>query len=534
MLFNSNIFIFAFLPIALSIFYLLGSTRRKAAGLWLVLCSLVFYAWWNPPFVLILLGSASVNFLLSTSILANQFHPRQQFATFWFAAAANLGLLCYFKYLFPLLSFLQSFGIPEPAENNVILPLGISFFTFTQLGYLVDCKQGLVKESSLINYLLFVTFFPHLIAGPILHHREIMPQFAASQTYRFKPDSVSVGLTMFVMGLAKKVLLADSLAHSVEAGFDDPQHLAFLASWAATLAYSLQIYFDFSGYSDMALGLARMFGVRFPINFNSPYKAASIIDFWQRWHMTLTRYLTLYLYNPVAMYVTRWRAAQGYHITRDAASNVGGFATLILLPTFYTMLLAGIWHGAGLQFVIFGLLHGCYLSVNHAWRVFGRRDKKHAPLSRLRTACYVLITFIAVLVAQVFFRADSVGSALSMLAGMIGAHGIETNFFVPDSVVTRLGAVGAFMLAHGIVNVGRPELLLLFVKIGVFLAIVLAMPNTQQILAGYSPSLGALKASRVSKLQWQPNLYWAIVLGCLFIVSIFGLQTPARFLYFQF
>jgi len=265
MLFNSNIFIFAFLPVALAGFYLFGAAGRVAAASWLILCSLLFYMWWNPPFVLILLASVGMNCLFGRAIFASRRHPKRQSAIFWLAVAANLGALFYFKYLYALLAFLQSHGIAVPAMDDVVLPLGISFYTFTQLGYLVDCKQGLVKEQGTIDYFLFVTFFPHLIVGPILHHREIMPQFAMAQTYRCNPDNLSAGLTMFVMGLAKKVLLADHLASSADMGFDDPQNLAFFAAWGAALAYSLQLYFDFSGRV-FGYGRRACAHVRYPVS----------------------------------------------------------------------------------------------------------------------------------------------------------------------------------------------------------------------------------------------------------------------------
>ena len=218
--------------------------------------------------------------------------------------------------------------------------------------------------------MLFVTFFPHLIAGPILHHKEMMPQFAQPENYRFKAENLSVGMMLFVIGLAKKVLLADGIAPYADAGFAAPGELMFWGSWGASLCYALQLYFDFSGYSDMALGLAKMFGIRFPLNFNSPYKAGSIIEFWARWHMTLTRYLTAYLYYPVAMAVSKWRTERNLPVGTQGVATPGGFAGSIILPTVYTMGLAGIWHGAGFQFLVFGLLHAMYLSVNHAWRIF--------------------------------------------------------------------------------------------------------------------------------------------------------------------
>ncbi len=533
MLFNSNFFIFVFLPVSLIGYYFFGALHRLVASCWLILCSLAFYAWWNPPFVLVLLGSATTNCLFAHTICARSSRPRQQAAILWFAITANLGLLFYFKYLFTLNVFLRSLGAPLHAMDNVVLPLGISFFTFTQLGYLVDCKQGLVRERGVINYFLFVTFFPHLIAGPILHNREIMPQFAQGDTYRFKQDNLSVGLTLFVMGLAKKVLIADRLADAADAGFADPGSLALFGAWGTALAYSLQLYFDFSGYSDMALGLARMFGVRFPLNFNSPYKAASIIDFWQRWHMTLTRYLTLYLYNPVAMYVTRRRAAKGYRISRQAAASPGGFASLIMLPTFFTMILAGVWHGAGFQFLIFGLLHACYLTINHAWRLLKAGGPKHAPPSPLQTAFYVLLTYVAVLVAQVFFRAGSSGSALTLLSGMIGGHGVERGLPLSAAAIARLGDAGRIVAGHGMAMTGMLGLIVFLCQLTVLFAVAWFMPNTQQILARFSPALEAVKPA-ISILQWRPAPGYAVAMGLVFWVCVIALRSPTRFLYFQF
>jgi D-alanyl-lipoteichoic acid acyltransferase DltB (MBOAT superfamily) len=450
------------------------------------------------------------------------------------AVILNLGALFYFKYLFSLLAFVKSAGIAVPVIDDVILPLGISFYTFTQLGYLIDTRLGLVKERGVINYFLFVTFFPHLIVGPILHHREIMPQFAQTETYRFRPENLSVGGTMFVLGLAKKVLIADSLAGAANLGFDDPQHLALFASWGAALAYSLQLYFDFSGYSDMAIGLARMFGVRFPLNFNSPYKAANIIDYWQRWHMTLTHYLTEYLYNPVSMSVMRWRITRGYGVSRKAMATAGGFASLIALPTFFTMILAGVWHGAGFQFLIFGLLHGCYLTINHAWRLRKKARGVRAVPSRLRRIGCVLLTYLAALVAQVFFRANSSASASVMLAGMAGGHGIEHGLVLPAPAMVLLGSSGAFLQAHGIVAVGDLGPLTLLVEIGMLFAVVWIMPNTQQMLVRFSPALDNVEAGPLRGLQWQPSFHYAFLIGCLFGSAVLALQNPSRFLYFQF
>ncbi len=233
-------------------------------------------------------------------------------------------------------------------------PLGISFFTFTQIGYLLDCRNGLARDRSPLNYTLFVAFFPHLIAGPILHNREIMPQFADAATYRYSAHNLAAGLGIFLLGLLKKCLLADPCAAVVGPGFANPDALTFFPAWQVALSYSLQLYFDFSGYSDMAIGLARMFNVRFPLNFNSPYKARSVIEYWQRWHMTLTRYLNLCLYDPLALAITRRRRARGQSTRREAQATPLGFAQMVLLPIFVTMTLAGIRHGSGPTFLVFG------------------------------------------------------------------------------------------------------------------------------------------------------------------------------------
>ncbi|HEX5328002.1 MAG TPA: MBOAT family O-acyltransferase, partial [Acetobacteraceae bacterium] len=285
MLFNSYVFVLAFLPVALGGFFLTARAGRTAGALWLIGASLVFYGWWKPAFLPLLVLSITLNFAAARAIGAADRRRRLQGALLAAAIAANLSTLFYFKYLAWVLG---ACGITIAAPT---LPLGISFFTFTQIGFLIDCRLGLARDRSILSYALFVTFFPHLIAGPILHNREIMPQFTAAATFRASAENIAAGLAIFLIGLLKKCLLADPLAAIVAAGFGDPGALALAGAWQAALSYSLQLYFDFSGYSDMAIGLARMFNLRFPANFNSPYKAQSVIDYWQRWHMTLTRYL---------------------------------------------------------------------------------------------------------------------------------------------------------------------------------------------------------------------------------------------------
>jgi alginate O-acetyltransferase complex protein AlgI len=505
MLFNSPVFMFVFLPITVCGYFFLGHYKPWAAAVWLAAASAVFYSYWNPPFILVLATSITTNYGLLILIRHFEGRPGAQSATLAFAVAINLLALFYFKYLFSLLDWLNSFGVRVPHfEDSVALPLGISFFTFTQLGYLIDAKAGSIKDHGLLNYILFVTFFPHLIAGPILHHREMMPQFSRPDIYRLNVNCIASGTVLFVIGLAKKSFIADRMAPIVVGTFGHPETAPLTLAWLAVLAYSLQLYFDFSGYSDMAIGLARIFGIRFPLNFISPYKAASIIDFWQRWHMTLTRYLTSYLYNPAVLFVTRRRLARGLPVSRSATATLRGFGTMIAVPLFYTMILAGIWHGAGLQYVVFGLLHGCYLTINHAYRVFRPHSypKSQGSVVWLRSLLGIAITYLAVLVAQVFFRANSVADAVRLLESMFGLHG-----FKPEGTLSAAFGGGGTVWIF--------QFLLAFV-------IVWALPNSNEILERYE------------QVRFHPAVHGIFFAGLMMIILVAASGPPVQFLYFQF
>ncbi len=521
MLFNSNVFLCAFLPLTIAGYYLLAhASGAYAARVWLCLASFFFYGWWNAAFLLLLTASIGFNYALSV-FLEPDADSRSR-GRGWLLAggiAANLLLLFYYKYLFPLLGFLHHGGWLRADFGSVILPLGISFFTFTQIGYLVDCRQGLVRERGWINYLLFVTFFPHLIAGPILHHREIMPQFADDATYRFKPDNLAAGLTLFAFGLAKKVLLADAIAPWAEIGFAHPAQLPFAQAWSVALAYSMQLYFDFSGYSDMALGIGIMFGIKLPLNFNSPYKAASIIDYWQRWHMTLTRYLTLLLYNPISLWVARRRQQRGLPSGREAATSVLGFSSMVIFPTMTTMTLMGIWHGAGPKFVLYGILNGVYLCVNHAWRSLRAKPLKPQPPPPLLHVWSlfwpVALTYLAVVAGQILFRADSTRDAVSMLAGMSGMHrGPVAPLSLHES--SYLG-----FTQHSLLGLG-------------LLLIAFGAPNVYQIMGPSSPALTRVKLDAGRWPTWRTSLPWALLVVALLFACAAHFDAPARFLYFQF
>jgi alginate O-acetyltransferase complex protein AlgI len=510
LLFNSYTFIFAFLPIALSGFFVTAAIGRTTACVWLVAISLVFYGWWDPRFVPLLVISIAVNYGMSELMLAVASRPRLQSAILSGTVAANLLALIYYKYLFAVLGFLSAHHVVTLPFDNVVLPLGISFFTFTQIGYLVDVKQGTARDRGLVNYATFVTFFPHLIAGPILHNREIMPQFAATATYRFSARNIAIGLSIFIIGLFKKTVLADPLSAGVGEAFSHSGDLSLLASWHGALTYTLQLYFDFSGYSDMAIGLARMFNVTFPQNFDSPFKSPSIIEFWQRWHMTLTRFINLYLYNWIALAIVRSRTMRGLGINRKAQATLSGFLSMIFVPTFITMSLIGIWHGAGLQFAVFGLLHSAFLVINHAWRVFrpiATRTEAGTMLGTLERLASVLLTYLCAMIGMVFFRSASVDNGIEMLAGMFGQHGFGTSF-----------------------GYGSRELLWIIL----LYAIVWGLPNTQQLLERYEPVLGNVRPYPTGSLRWRANLTWGIVLGAGFATALLAMGGTSEFIYFQF
>ncbi len=515
MLFNSFEFILAFLPLTLIGFHICSLISRSLAIWWLTVASIVFYGVWDKRAILFLLASILVNYLGANLIW--QARKSERLQTFWLAAAItiDLGALCYFKYLFSLLNFFHQAGFTSQTFENVILPLGISFFTFTQIAYLVDLKGGDAELESFPRYAFFVTFFPHLIAGPILHHHEIMPQLQASK-FRINSDDMAAGVTMFTIGLFKKVIIADKIAVFVPPLFTHTRQASFQDAWFGVLCYAMQLYFDFSGYSDMAVGLARLFSIRFPLNFNSPYKAKSIIDFWQRFHMTLTRYLTLYLYNPISLAITRREMRAGRKFSSKANLTLSAFSKRIAIPTLVTMFLAGVWHGAGFQYLIFGLMHGAYLTTNHVWRMYGAPIRERAlPLSSrvpwFFSALSVLTVFVAVVAAQVFFRANGVGDAFNVIAAMSGLHGFAR--------VNPVGSGSLLFLATTFV-------------------IVWSCPNSQQIV-GYSPSRSVdepmqFKFRQWMGIQWRPSLAWAVVAALVFVYSLIATVNRSEFLYFQF
>lgn len=497
MLFNSFAFIFGFLPLALAGYFALRSRGRERSALaFLGAMSLVFYGWWDWRFLPLLLGSILFNYGVGRRLLHHAEATASDRRWLIFGVVADLALLGYFKYAnFFLGNVNHWFGLSLPL-SEVLLPLGISFFTFTQIAWLVDAYRKEARDFDFVRYLLFVTFFPHLIAGPVLHHAEIMPQFNESSRRHWAQD-FSVGLTLFFMGLFKKTILADNLAEfasPVFAAAQAGQVVGAKAAWGGALAYTLQLYFDFSAYSDMAIGLALLFGIRFPANFNSPYQANSIIDFWRRWHMTLSRFLRDYLYIPLG-------GGRGGRLRR--------YRNLMA-----TMLLGGFWHGAGWSFILWGGLHGIFLAVNHLWRDLRPRlpvlDSIPAWLSR--PACR-LLTFAAVVTAWVFFRADSAAAAWSLVQAMWGGgHAVpHDSLFAGSSQVRWL--VAGLLIVH-------------------------FAPNALQVLHRYRPALetypGEIADPSRKFLSWAPSLPWVALTVLAAASGILNLTRLSEFLYFQF
>ncbi len=517
MLFNSAEFILVFLPITIICFFFLAARLSKqAAIIWLVLASLFFYGWWEPTYLIIILLSMVSNYALGRVI-----HRSQSKSLLAMAVAANLAVLGYYKYAGFLVWNLSWLTGSNLSIDEIILPLAISFFTFQQIAYLVDSWKGITEEYRFTHYALFVTFFPQLIAGPIVHHKEMLPQFEGSAAFRPNLTHIAVGLSIFAIGLFKKTVIADGIALYANPVFnaaDAGSMPDLILAWSGALAYSFQLYFDFSGYSDMALGLARMFGIILPLNFNSPYKACSISEFWRRWHMTLSRFLKDYVYIPLG-------------------GNRRG-PRLRYLFLIVTMLLGGLWHGAGWSFVIWGGLHGLYLVVNHSWN----RITRLLPWLSFPTFVYWLITMLAVIVGWVFFRATSLQGALNILQGMAGLNGIA----LPNAILVRLGDLGGWLQQMGVSSYhgGGAYLVKAWIGCAVLIPFVICLPNIQDIFGCYKASLSELDGNRKSvfwpgyqltkAILWQPRRIWAIYSSVLMVLGVMTLGQISDFLYFQF
>jgi D-alanyl-lipoteichoic acid acyltransferase DltB (MBOAT superfamily) len=464
LLFSSPEFLFAFLPLTLLLVVAAAWTLgRRAVLVVLIIASVAFYGWWKPAYLILLAVSVLGNYAFGRVLMRGPSRP-----VLTLGVAFNLGLLGYFKYAYFLVDGMNAIAGTGFQIGTIVLPLAISFYTFQQIAFLVDAHQGKVKDTSFIHYCLFVTFFPQLIAGPIVHHADVIPQFEKGDAFTIRLENLWVGLAIFVIGLYKKIIFADGIAVYADSVFAGAlQNPTFFEAWGGTLAYSFQIYFDFSGYSDMAIGLARVFGVRLPLNFHSPYKALNIIEFWRRWHMTLSRFLRDYLYFPLGGSRKGWPRR---------------YANLMTV-----MLLGGLWHGAGWAFVIWGGLHGLYLVINHAWQALRRALGHDLSISTAwGRGLSRGLTFLAVVVAWTFFRGESWQGSLAILEGMAGLNGIV----LPPRIMADLGGLSTMLEGLGL-SAGKLRFLDIsaFGWLAALLAVVWLAPNTQQWLDDHDPAL---------------------------------------------
>jgi alginate O-acetyltransferase complex protein AlgI len=521
MLFHAFEFVLVFLPVTFGLFLALersGNTRFTVHLL--TVASLVFYGWWDWRFLALLVGSVVVNYGLGAAIAANHGNLRAR-AALWTGIVFDLGLIGVFKYAdFAIGSFTTIAG-REYHPIGIVLPLGISFFTFQQIAWIVDIHAHKERQvPPFLDFALFITFFPQLIAGPIVHWSEVGDQYRRMASRRRGGDrawvDVAVGLSIFAVGVAKKIVIADGcaqIASPIFEGADGGQMAPTLAAWGAVLAYTLQIYFDFSGYSDMAIGLARLFGIRLPVNFYSPYKQSSIIGFWRSWHITLSRFLRDYVYIPLG--------GNRHGVGRRYVNMLA------------TMLIGGLWHGASWNFVIWGGLHGAFLSVNHLWREF--RARRGIAASGLTGNLWQwggwLLTLACVMHAWILFRAETFGGAGTILRAMY-AFAFDIS--------------GERRLAARITDIE-------WATIGVALAIAVLSPNTAEIFRKYNPAVGLAALQRRLSDEpfvrmyylprswrippWRPNLGWGLAIAALLIAYVYTAsryEAYVEFIYFRF
>lgn len=486
MLFNSYVFIFIFLPIVFGAYFLLNKAKLvTASNVWLVLSSVFFYGYWNPSYVFLILISILFNYALGSALIKfSDKDIKKAKIILIFGVIINLSSLGYYKYTDFFITNINSAFKTELPLLHLVLPLAISFFTFQQIAYLVDSYKKITKEYDFLNYMLFVTFFPQLIAGPIVHHKEMMPQFANLKNKILNFKNISVGLFIFSVGFFKKTVIADSFSVYVSNGFDNSASLNFAEAWIASLSYTFQLYFDFSGYTDMAIGAALLFNIKLPLNFNSPYKALNIQDFWRRWHITLSRWLRDYLYIPLG-----------------GNKKSGGRTYFNLIITF---ILGGFWHGAGWTFLIWGAMHGFGTAVHKFWQNTGIKIPKYIAWG---------MTFLFVHFAWVFFRAKSYGDAAKIFRGMFGQSG----FSLPKALEGKL----AFLNSYGVefngllpnLKGGKSVIIFIFAAF-----LIIFMKNSIEISE-----------------KFKPNYIFSLATVILFLTGAFMLiNNTSEFIYFNF
>jgi alginate O-acetyltransferase complex protein AlgI len=519
-LFNSFPFLFGFLPLALVLTYAAGRRRTPTfAKLTLAILSLGFYTWWRPIYLWLLLFSIAFNYVVGDQIQRAVAAERGRRASILLILGliVDIGMLGWFKYANFIADNIDSVAGTHWQLERIALPLAISFYTFQKIAYLVDSARGEARRMSVLDFTLFASFFPQLIAGPIVHYKEVVPQLQGPMFGKLIWRNILIGLTIMAIGLFKKTVIADTLSGYSDSLFvlaDEKQSIEFFSGWLAAIAYTLQVYFDFSGYSDVAIGLGRMFSVKLPLNFHSPLRAANIADYWRRWHMTLQRMIYSYVFQPLSLFLVRgtWRLG---------LTGWGAFAISVGFPTFVTFLIVGIWHGAGWTFVAFGAMHAIYVSVFEIWRERRtrlqrklRKAKMKVPEPRLtQRALGRTLTLIAVLYANVMFRAKTVSGAISVWTGMTGLRGASGDFHF---VTWPLAAT----------------LLICFAMVAFF-------PNTQQIMSRFDPAYNWNEwrdiAPPLISWTWRPNTFGLVLAGVVLFFGVMFIQRgQAIFLYFNF
>jgi len=499
MLFNSYLFIFIFLPLVLITYFQLENYRKYHWGIcWLIFASFVYYGWWKPQFLLLLFGSILANAIFGKILCSGgRYAKSYRSAVVATGIAFNLGVLAFFKYTDFFVANVDDLLGFDFALPNILLPIGVSFITFQKIAFLVDAYRGQVKQFSVRNFSLFVTFFPQLIAGPIVHHAEIIPQFSKKRDPTTRSEDLAIGWSIFCLGLFKKVVVADTCAGYADAGYGllhSGSSLDLATAWTAVLAYSFQLYYDFSGYSDMAVGLARMFGIQFPANFNSPYKSTGIIEFWRRWHISLSRFLRDYLYFPLGG--NRYGSIRRY------------------INVMIVMVLGGLWHGANWVFPVWGAIHGFLLIINHAWRNL-RLSQTSIFNTRMVRRSFVGFTFLTVTLAWIPFRSNTLHGAWQMLNSL---------FAIPLDLSSARALLIQFY-----------DLRFAVVWLAVVAAATWVLPNSYQIFRRFNPVDNLSReqltsAWAIKKLDWKVT--W--ILAGMFVLSLLHLSHVSPFLYFQF
>ena len=498
MFFNSFSFLFLFLPTTLFFFYYASSNRLNWAIPWLTGVSFLFYSFCGWASTVLLLGSVLMNYIMGVFLKENSIKDKsKKKIILYFGIICNIGILIFFKY-FGAINKIQPNSFTINLQTSFIIPIIFSFFTFQQIIYLVETWRGKFNETRFLDYFLYITFFPQLLIGPIVRPSDFFPQLKDKKIFNLEASRFAVGLTIISFGLFKKVVLADGISRYANSAFDAVAQgatLTLVEAWSGVISFSLQVYFDFSGYSDIAVGLGYLFGFKLPINFESPYKASSLISFWRSWNITLSQFVRDYIYIPLG--------GKRHGFLRQSFN------------IFMVMLIGGIWHGTGATFILWGGAHGVCLTINHLWRGF-RKSLGHSLKNEnfFNTMISRLATFLTVIFLWVIFRSDTLNSALSIIQSLLGLHS------APDSEFNNIK-----------INEDR---------LWFFLFIAWFAPNTREIMSRYfSANNKSDKSQQSSELEshwyhWYPNQWWAALTAILFIMSLLGLTHSKEFIYFQF